>query len=207
MIIKNKTVLAWAPRPPPPRWKACFLIKHQSQGICSLRKGLLEELRGRLFWRVPMATEVPGLVRASLWTCLQEASCDPRLCCSYSLLSSRSSTFAKHVRLLLCAVHSPPQLGVPPHVCHWADHVTSLLISPSRAVLPRGRPQGSVGRSLRSAQKCSVPLLMLILVFGAKLDRAQARKPTPHTHPVLCSAVQEQVSLGWVVDSRLLGHV
>lgn len=48
---------------------------------------------------------------------------------------------------------------------------------------------------------------MLILVFGAKLDRAQARKPTPHTHPVLCSAVQEQVSPGWVVDSRLLGHV
>lgn len=108
MIIKNKTVLAWAPRPPPPRWKGCFLIKHQSQGIWSLRKGLPKELRGRLFWRAPMATEVPGLVRASLWTCLQEASCEPRLCCSYSLLSSRSWTFAKHVRLLLCAVHSPP---------------------------------------------------------------------------------------------------
>lgn len=96
------------PTTPPPRWKACFLIKHQSRGIWSLRKGLLEELRARLFWRVPMATEGPGLVRASLWTCLQEASCDPRLCRSYSLLSSRSSTFAKHVRLLLCAVHSPP---------------------------------------------------------------------------------------------------
>lgn len=100
----------------------------------------------------------------------------------------------------------PSTVRSTPHVCHWADHVNSLLISPSRAVLPHGRPQGSVGRTLRSAQKCSVPLLMLILVFGAKLDRAQARKPTPHTHPVLCSAVQEQVSLGWVVDSRLLGH-
>lgn len=144
MIIKNKTVLAWAPRPPPPRWKACFLIKHQSQGICSLRKGLLEELRGRLFWRVPMATEVPGLVRASLWTCLQEASCDPRLCCSYSLLSSRSSTFAKHVRLLLCAVHSPPQLGVPP-MC-VTGQITSLLCSfppPEQFYLVEG-PKGQL---------------------------------------------------------------
>lgn len=103
------------------------------------------------------------------------------------------------------------QLGAPPIP---RESPGCLITSPAPHFLPSPLllPPRSLGGSIEDPREVSgsglvncycsevyaVPLLMLVLVFGAKLDSTS----TP-PHPVLCSSVQEQGSPGgrWAAGS------